>query len=1000
MQRTARIVDERGADARMAGMFSGFRIGAMGVAIAACSTESTLPPRPEPGVIYTFPRDGQLDVPLSARVVVSFSDPVVASAIAPCSGSAADPVGALCLVGPDGPLAATAEVAGDGRIVQLTGAALADGTSYAVYARAALAPTAANLPSSGPLFRFTTRSTRPRAAAPAIVAINGAAPTAPDALGAVFDSSTIRLAFSEPLDPRTVALGPGAIELVDTVTDEAVAARLLAGGIHVSIDPVDDLIADREYRLEIGGALADASGQAVAAQAFTLTPQRGRADPAIVQMLRTRAAGDRGPDAASAGADHNAIAIASSLIGTQSVEVRSSALEVELGDPALGGPLAFTIRRGQRLRTRGLDVKLGGELPVGLSTGDIVIELLSDGGGAIHRNPRQPAVQRPENDRSPLIADLALDVAVYAIDPAGNAALTQTVLGVEGSGVVVATDGVLDLEAVISIDLDLLGVTRAATNLVLEMITDAAAVPEADVTAPALLAALPSGTADPLSVDTAVELIFSEPVDLERARAGGVRLETDGGQLVPSAIEGRGAALAIHPLAPLAPGASFRVALTDVTDVAGNPLPVTAPPVFSTPARLTTAAPLAVASVHPGAPCALTGGGATTPGRCLTSGAPDDNYPLFALAANDAIDVRFTQAPAPASVTRGDACNTGSVRIEELDTGGACARPVTGTLQLRDRALSFVPDAPWRIGQRYRLTLVSGPDASCAAGEICGGNAVAASFSTLNRDGNGALVRADLVIDFTGAAASTAARAITETVPIADANGSGVIEPGELASDDNRVALRITRTTGVVTAASFPVPDCVTATAEPEACMALSGAIPVELLPLARNCVLPGGGTAPSCIPVALSPQLVLATSLPLDATAVVGQSTINISTVTGALVLRVRQPAGGTLTGYLIDDAGTPTLVAALDVYLDAPDMQIPLLNHDLHSKPLAIALRGPLRFLPDGRIAIAVSNVADVPIIVNIAGGNLAGAVEMVIPRGELKLRLASPPLRGGGR
>jgi len=203
-----------------------------------------------------------------------------------------------------------------------------------------------------------------------------------------------------------------------------------------------------------------------------------------------------------------------------------------------------------------------------------------------------------------------------------------------------------------------------------------------------------------------------------------------------------------------------------------------------------------------------------------------------------------------------------------------------------------------------------------------------------------------------------------------------------------------------VTAASFPVPDCVPATSEPEACMALSGAIPVELLPLAHNCALPGGGTAASCIPVALSPQLVLATSLPLDATAVIGTSTITINTLTGALVLRVREPAGGTLTGYLIDDAGTPTLVVALDVYLDAPDMQLPLLNHDLHAKPLSIALRGPLRFLADGRIAISVSNVADVPLTVNIAGGNLIGAVEMVIPRAELKLQLASPPLRGGAR
>src|SRR5215468_9838598 len=125
--------------------------GVMVGVTAACSSAAG-PPAPVPGVIYTFPADGQVDVPLGARIVVTFSDPVNAGAIAACAGTAAQPVGALCLVGPDGPVAVNAAVAGDGRIVQLT-AALAEGTTYAVYARSELAPTARNLPASGPLFR-------------------------------------------------------------------------------------------------------------------------------------------------------------------------------------------------------------------------------------------------------------------------------------------------------------------------------------------------------------------------------------------------------------------------------------------------------------------------------------------------------------------------------------------------------------------------------------------------------------------------------------------------------------------------------------------------------------------------------------------------------------------------------------------------------------------------------------------------------------------------------
>src|ERR1044071_1214710 len=175
-------------------------------AIAACSSAAG-PPGPAPGVVYTFPADGQVDVPLGARIVVTFSDPVNASAIAAFSGTAAQPVGALCLVGPDGPVAANAAVAGDGRIVQLT-AALAEGTTYALYARPDLAPAARNLPESGPLVHFTTRGKRPSTAATTLLAVNGGPPDHPQAFRPLFESSTIRLVFSQPLAPRSVALAP------------------------------------------------------------------------------------------------------------------------------------------------------------------------------------------------------------------------------------------------------------------------------------------------------------------------------------------------------------------------------------------------------------------------------------------------------------------------------------------------------------------------------------------------------------------------------------------------------------------------------------------------------------------------------------------------------------------------------------------------------------------------------------------------------------------------
>ncbi len=963
-------------------------------AIAACSSAAG-PPLPPSGVIYTFPADGQLDVPLGTHIVVTFSDPVIASAIAACSGTAAQPIGALCLVGPDGPVAANAAVIGDGRIVQLT-AALAEGTTYSVYASRELAPPAGNLPASGALFRFTTRSTRPSSAATTLLAVNGGSPDQPEAFRPMYESSTIRLVFSQPLDPRSVALAPGQIELVDPA-GAAVPARLLSDDIHVSIDPLDDLVAGQSYQLKIGSGLIDLAGRPVTPAAVTVMPTRSAPAQPIPQMLHTRATGDRGPATAHVGATRNAIAIDSPLLGTTSIAMQPSALAIELGDPTIAGPLAFTIRRGQRLRASGLDVQLGGALPAGLTTGDILIELLSDAGGRIYRNPHQAGDQRPDNDRSPLVADLSLDLAIYAVDAEGNAVLTQTVLGVQGSGVVIADDGVLDIEAAIAIDLDLLGIATTTTNLVLELITDPTATIDAGRPALTLLAALPSTTAAPASLDTAVELVFSEPIDLERARDHGVELQTAAGQAVPSAVESHGAALAIHPLSPLLPGTTYQVALSDVADLAGNPLPATAAPSFTTAPQIATSVAATLASVHPGAPCALTGASAAAPGHCRTSSTAGDDYHAFSLAANDAIDVRFTQPVAPASVTLGTTCNTGSVRVEALDGSGACIAPVAGTLQLRDRAVSFIPDQPWQVDKHYRLTVISGPDASCDAGEICGTNGVAVNLSPIDRGATGALVRANLMIDFTGAAATLATLATVETAPLGDVNGSGTIDSGELLGDDNRVALRITGTSGVFSTASFQAPDCIAATPEVEACSALSAALPITLLPAAHYCALPDGSTAASCVPVALSPQLVLATSLPLNTTLITGTM---IHQDTGALVMRLREAPDGPAMGYVIDDHGAPTFVATLALYLDAPDLNFLFADHDLHSKPLSVDVRGPLRFLPDGRIAIAVANVADVAIDVNIQGGTAVGAVHMLMPTGGLKLQLVSPPLRGGAR
>jgi hypothetical protein len=933
----------------------------------------------EPGVIFTYPINGEVDVPLGARLVITFSDPIVESQAA----------SAVSVVGPAGPVAI--DVVGKDKTVSITSTAFAPGTKYEVHVQNSLAPTAANIPGSGPLFSFTTRSAKPHSGAPTLIAVNGGDPANPTSFRPMFETSTIRLVFSEPLDPRSVKVGAGGVELLDSA-GAAVPATVFSNGIHISIDPKNDLTAGSTYTLRLGNQLLDLGGQALMPTAVTLTPQASLGGPPIKQTLRARQPGDPGPTESRSGATPNEIVMDKPLIGRETTKLTNTALAAELGDPkALDGPIAFTLRKGQRLKSTGLDIKLGGEIPSGLSTGDMTIELLTDGGGRLYRNPYQPAEQRPENARAPVYVDLSLDLAIYASDPNGNGAVTQTVLNVQATGTAIATDGVLAIEQVSSMDLALLGVTVAPTNVVMELVTDTtgSVTPETDTTPPTLMASLPE-MASELPVDAGVELIFNEPIDLDRARAGGIRLEDTVNGPVATTIESHGSAVVLRPLAPLGYSRIYRVVFQDVADVAGNQLTMNNLS-FVTPALIATNVAPTVSEVYPGVPSALTGGTATSPGRCAGGNSGDDLYKPFTIAADQPIEVAFTGPIRRNTAVRGTACNQGTVRVEEVDATGACTAVVAGTLITRDRTLSFIPDQPWETGKHYKLSLIPGGNDSCDANELCGTGA-AVNFDPLAGTTSGSGGGPSLVIPFVGADPTGGTFMITAPYPVTDVNGSGLKDSSEQDRDDNRAALRIMGTSGIVSAASFDGPDCVPATPEKENCLYLGGSMPADMGAATTTCPLPGGESATTCIPVRLSPQAMYGTSVAMHATAI----GISMAATTNEQIMRIREPADGPVMGYIIDKSGTPTMVLALDLYMDAPDMQVTG-SHDLHSKPLSVVLEGPLVFQKDGQIAIKLANTADISVDVNISALGLAGGVQMMIPKGEMHLSLLSPIQRG---
>ena len=933
---------------------------------AGCTDPPASSPELAPGVVFTYPRDHQRDVPLGARMFVSFSDPLTAEGTPPA------------LVGPDGPIDATVSLVGGGKTLAITSSALQPATTYAIVLAGA----------AEPLLSFTTRNDRPLAGPPSLIAINGSAPEELGVFRPILDTSTIQLVFSEPLDPRAI---DRELELIDDA-GKPVPFTLLANGIHASLDPRAPLTPGARYELRVG-SLADLGGERTTPASFALVPANSIGRGAIAQTFRTRVDGDPNPMIVRTDTP-NAMDVVHPMIGAVSSAMAPTVIATELGDPAaLGGPIAFTIPRGQRFSSTGLDIQLAGVVPSGLVTGSIQIELLADAGGRLYRNTHQPADTLPDNERAPLLVDLSLDLGVYAADPTGNAVLAQTILGVQLTGLAVADQGALAIESLGALDIELLGIATAPTNIVLDLISAPGSSPERDTQPPALLGSLPAADSHDVVADEGIELVFDEPIDIDRARADGLTLRDATGGIVPSSIESHGSVVVIRPRAPLPSARTFHLELTDVADVAGN---LMAPRTFElgTQVLAQTDVPPSVVAVYPGAPCSLVDASPTMAGRCAGGAAGDDRYRAFTLGGDERAGVVFDQPLRQTSIALGKTCDAGSVRVEQVDATGRCTAAVAGTLVRHERDLAFVPDRPWQPGERYRLRLVSGANAACDVGELCGSNGKPANFDRLGGTSANAGGGPDLVIDFLGAEATGRTTLFASASPSTDINGSGRIEAGEQPRETNRVALKIAGTSGLLSTASFTEGDCIPSTPEVEGCMYVLGAIPAQLGARRDNCMLPDGTTVASCVPVAMTPQAMYSTSVGMSA----GALGISIPTSTGMSVMRMRDPASGPLEGFIIEREGKPVMVTALDLYMDAPDMSLPLSQHDMHSKRLAVSLEGPVVFRADGRLALELSNTADVPISVGInAPFGISGAVNLVVPRGEMRLQLLTRSQRG---
>jgi hypothetical protein len=969
----------------------GFVIAAAALLVACPSTyEVKPPPAPSgPGVAFSWPRDGQWDVPVTAQIVVHFSDPLTGTPALDCAT-------AFCVEGPAGSVDGQLTVAHNDTIVFTPAAAFDEGTAYRVHAHAALLNGATNL-DKDPLLTFTTRLTRPVPRTPAAVVSFEDAP--PDGGVLPFlDAAPLRLIFSEPIDPSSVS--SATVTLKDG-TGALVPATLSAGGAHVVLDPDADLTPGATFTLAVSG-LRDLGGETVPDWSAQVVPVRtAPASGKITQTLSLDPAWTPSSTTTSllSGGPANASTTESPLIGAATLGVVSGGLTAELGQPdAFGGPIPMVLRKGQTLVLSPLDISFGGAVASSYQTQALRFTILNDAAGWLTRSPFRPAAQRPD-DQAPVFVDVTLDTVLSAEDPQGNAMSAQTFMGMRLLGLSLFDDDQLVIEQVGSIELSTLGINVAPTRVALRLRTGAQ-LTAPPVIAPKLTATLPVKDATEVPPDRPIELIFSAPL------SGGTATLTENGATVAASTRVNGTALIVTLSRRLADNARIVVSWSGLTSTDGEPVAPSPDDAlmgqttlaFTTAVVDPTMAPPKLAFVSVGAPCAIMGETATSGGVCAGGQGSDNPYAAFALPADRDLRVGFTQPMDPTSFTLGPACGLGAIRVERLDGAGNCVDVVPGTLNVSDRGFRFVPAAAFTVGTRYQLVMRAGSDALCSQGELCGANGVALDTDPLSGSSAGG---PNVVLQFNATAPGPDSYQPLTSEPYADLNDNGTVDADEVFHDENRVAMEITGTHGIVSDASLNGTDCVPSRAGTQVCTSLRADLPVVVgktdaaCPVGPMGTAAGAGTLP-CLEVRVLPNVLLNTSMSMNTT-VIGLLPIN-DLPTNELIMRVREPTGPAI-GYIMREPGStaPSFVIKQSVYLDAPDLSIAggLASHDLHSKALEIPLKGPVTFLPDGRMHVALTNLEDVPVSVNISAG-LSGGIDLNIPKGELHLTVVGPPLR----
>lgn len=797
------------------------------------------------------------------------------------------------------------------------------------------------------------------------------------------DFATLRLRFNKPLAANTVKLGESFF-LLDADGNQ-VPGTLKVSGDRLVFDPHEDLEAGITYIVRLSSDIRSAHGDPLQEVEFGV-PVKSSGQVAEQVMVLTPSDGPYGSGSAGVsdlvGQKYNSMIIGSTLVGDLNPETESPAnlvdiggsLKIDVADPRnYTNLIPFRIPKGQLLETGRFDIRLGGEVPLGLAADAIITEFLTDATGYFMMNPYDA--------EGPVTAVLYMDLGVSAQaterGETAQSVLNAEVLHVQAVGTLDIVKGVMHAEMFGAMEIPIMGGTERGTvhfNMKLSGPHDGMELlPQPP--AMEVVSSFPEDGSNFLMPDDSVLVIFSSSIDPDSIRPGENLFLTSSQGDVPFNATVDGATLVIDAADGWKDGASYTLSVgSGIDSVAGVPFESVYDLNWTMPAYQRSDWKPQLLALNPGVPCALTGGDPVRPGmevagRCVGGKSDDDTYPVFQMRGTSVVEAYFNQRMDRSSLVLNE-----TVHVERhLEGEGWEAVP--GSVRVTERRFTFVPDQPWEAGELYRLTLHSA--------NIKGANGESLNTTPLAGE-DGAV---EVVMPFYGAPDDGYVYQPLSPWPYTDLNGNSKLEAGERNYAHASTLIAVEGKTGLISAVKI---DDDETEGDQSGYMYMNYNLLNEIGPIQEV-------DGERFIPVRVLPQFQHATSLKMTVTVA---GILPSTSHTYQTLIRPRRVGDGRI--YFNEEAGQTWFEVLLPLYVDAPYLDLDFAGDIvanarelIQSQEIELHLQGPLTNLPDGRIKLDLRNSNRAPMTIDL--GFLVGKIHLQIPPQGVRINLVGPPLKG---